>query len=994
MKRFQTCLPSFVKPLFFCLLAVALLAGCSSGGGSDPPPGEPTTSLQGAAFVPGGGAALKGSLYKALPGNGPFVGASVKATSLRNGIAYPREGVAIVGVDGGFDIADVPRGQDYLIMARKGNMVVMKLTKVPDNAPATMNIGEVDAASTSVALMLERFIKEALNLGDDFDLSRGTNGVDPEKLEQAVSSDDLVALEKQVLELATKVEELGDDVEALKDELAANKGTADSVAIVNVYNTVVQILTIANPNASDNTDDALHDWRDNGEIGGTTVACTQVRVEYDNGGRPIILVETNVVVTPVDLSDFLTTITKPQTTITQAPPNSTASTSASFEFESSRSGSTFDCQLDGGGFSGCTSPKPYDGLSSGQHTFCVVATDSDGVKDPSPACYTWTIFDDSDTTPPETTIIDGPQGPTGSRTATFAFSSNEAGSTFECVLDGDGSAFVGCTSPKTYTSLENGEHTFRVRATDPAGNTDQSPATRSWTVVVDDDPPETTITSGPPDPTDSTSAAFTFVSDEDGSTFQCKLDDGALVGCTSPAPYNGIPNGMHTFSVFATDPAGNPDPTPAVRTWTKVQDITPPETTIESGPLDPSSSTSATFTFSSNEDGSTFQCKLDGGGYSACVSPMTYTSLTEGDHTFYVFATDKDGNADPDPAAYPWTIAIPPLCAIFCEGFESGWGTWSADVGVWDVGAPTVGVGPGGCFGGTQCAGTVLSGNYPADTDSHLISPTIVLPTVAGAEEIHLRFRSWFSYSAGDSGQVQVLVRDPATGIFAAGVTEGVAVVDTSGWSLKDVDLTAYAGETVRLAFFHTAADVCCGGNVSTGWYIDDVLVVKKAPEFTGDFEAGWGDWSADRGVWQVGTPTAGPTSCFSGLQCAGTELAGNYGPNTDSRLVSPTIVLPTVAGAEEIHLRFRSWFSYSAGDSGQVQVLVRDPVTGAFAAGVNVGTAVVSTSGGWSLKDVDLTAYAGETVRLAFFHTAADVCCGGNVSTGWYIDNIQIQVF
>ncbi|MCV0404469.1 MAG: DNRLRE domain-containing protein [Chloroflexi bacterium] len=87
----------------------------------------------------------------------------------------------------------------------------------------------------------------------------------------------------------------------------------------------------------------------------------------------------------------------------------------------------------------------------------------------------------SDTTPPETTILSGPSGASGSSTATFEFKSSEANSTFACSLDG--AAFTSCSSPKTYTSLANGEHTFAVRATDASNNTDPSPATRAWTIV-------------------------------------------------------------------------------------------------------------------------------------------------------------------------------------------------------------------------------------------------------------------------------------------------------------------------------------------------------------------------------------------------------------------------------------------------------------------------------------------------------------------------------
>ena len=76
------------------------------------------------------------------------------------------------------------------------------------------------------------------------------------------------------------------------------------------------------------------------------------------------------------------------------------------------------------------------------------------------------------------------------------------------------------------------------------------------------------------------------------------------------------------------------------------------------------------------------------------------------------------------------------------------------------------------------------------------------------------------------------------------------------------------------------------------------------------NFESGWDGWAADYGVWEVGTPTAGPDSCHGGSRCAGTVLGGNYPGETDSRLISPSITLPGVSGDEELHLRFWHWFS------------------------------------------------------------------------------------
>jgi CSLREA domain-containing protein len=108
-----------------------------------------------------------------------------------------------------------------------------------------------------------------------------------------------------------------------------------------------------------------------------------------------------------------------------------------------------------------------------------------------------------DTTPPETTIDAGPSGTVSSATATFSFSSNETNSIFECRLDS--AVFSSCTSPKDYTDLSDGQHTFEVRARDGAGNTDTTPASRTWTV-------DTAA------PADTTAPTVSGVTPQDGAT--------------------------------------------------------------------------------------------------------------------------------------------------------------------------------------------------------------------------------------------------------------------------------------------------------------------------------------------------------------------------------------------------------------------------------------------------------------------------------------------
>src|SRR5439155_2401493 len=148
--------------------------------------------------------------------------------------------------------------------------------------------------------------------------------------------------------------------------------------------------------------------------------------------------------------------------------------------------------------------------------------------------------------------------------------------------------------------------------------------------------------------------SFSFTSTEGGSSFLCELDGAAFSACSSPKSYSGLAEGSHTFKVKATDPAGNTDATPASYTWTV--DTTAPDTSITANPSNPTNPTGASFSLTATEGGSSFQCELDGAGFSACSSPKSYSGLAEGSHTFKVKATDAAGNTDASPASFTWTV--------------------------------------------------------------------------------------------------------------------------------------------------------------------------------------------------------------------------------------------------------------------------------------------------------------------------------------------------
>ena len=301
--------------------------------------------------------------------------------------------------------------------------------------------------------------------------------------------------------------------------------------------------------------------------------------------------------------------TAPDTTISSGPEAATTATSAGFAFTSSESGSTFACKVDNSRWSRCKPPKAYTGLAIGSHEFAVRAVDRAGNVDATPATWSWAIGAEeippvppaeetpppaeetpppveeevppADTTPPDTSIQNGPSGNTTATSGTFSFAATEPGSTFACKLDSG--IWVACSSPKSLSGLAIGSHVFSVRATDSAGNVDPTPASRSWTVEVevevppaDTTPPDTSIQSGPSGSTTATTAEFAFSATESGSTFACKLDSGSWATCSSPKSLSGLAVGTHAFSVRATDGAGNTDSTPATRNWTVEAEETPP----------------------------------------------------------------------------------------------------------------------------------------------------------------------------------------------------------------------------------------------------------------------------------------------------------------------------------------------------------------------------------------------------------------------------------
>jgi large repetitive protein len=190
--------------------------------------------------------------------------------------------------------------------------------------------------------------------------------------------------------------------------------------------------------------------------------------------------------------------------------------------------------------------------TDGQYTIHVLAMDSLGNFTPSNSPATSTFGIDT-AAPPPPSIGTKPADPTSQTSASLSFTDAESGVSYLCKLDN--AAYGPCTSPASYSSLKEARHTFSVEARDAAGNV-SSATSYSWTVDTTP-PPAPTITTHPPSQTTSDSASFAFTDKQSAISFQCHLDTAAWSGCSSPATYNSLANGSHTFYVRAVDAAGN-----------------------------------------------------------------------------------------------------------------------------------------------------------------------------------------------------------------------------------------------------------------------------------------------------------------------------------------------------------------------------------------------------------------------------------------------------
>jgi hypothetical protein len=333
----------------------------------------------------------------------------------------------------------------------------------------------------------------------------------------------------------------------------------------------------------------------------------------------------------------------PQMTLAEHPPLVTAVPSSTFAFLSDEAtAGAIRCRLDGQRTVDCSSAvfRVHD-LGPGDHELRILAVDEVGNK--GLTTFEWTV----DHTRPELRIEDAPQAYSKETFVTFSLRRLSSEGGYVCRLDEMPSML--CSQTPYFVGLTDGPHRLTIVAVDEALNV-SDPVEWKW--IQDTLIPTVTLSGEQAGLINSPSASFILTGSEPGA-FECSLDSAAFAPCDSPVTLSGLTDRLHTLTVRERDLAGNLSDTVSV-SWTV--DTSAPTVTIDSGPPDPSTSSPATFRFSSDEGDIAFSCSLDGTALPLCESGMTLSSLLPGTHTFAVHAADAAGNVGPE-ATWTWTVA-------------------------------------------------------------------------------------------------------------------------------------------------------------------------------------------------------------------------------------------------------------------------------------------------------------------------------------------------
>jgi hypothetical protein len=362
---------------------------------------------------------------------------------------------------------------------------------------------------------------------------------------------------------------------------------------------------------------------------------------------------------------------------------------------------------------------------------------------------------------------------------------------------------------------------------------------------------------------------------------------------------------------------------------------------------------------------------------------VVFTIVDAGSVTFEVSATTPNGNvaigsaaSGNDVSASTLFVITPDLSVVFYEDFEVDLGDFTA------VSLASDSDWQHDTFGGNGFAD--MSG-FGADvaSDDYLISPGIDL---TGLMEPVLYFQTARNFDGPD---LEVLIStdydgiNPATATWTT-ITATLSLDDYDIIPSGEIDLTAYIGQTVYVAFRYVSAGT--GPGEAPAYQVHDVLVFDILPA-TGVFL--FEDFEVDLGSFTT-------VSLASNEDWGWGEFGGNgyisisgFGADTasDDWLISPMVDLTNAIDPE---LNFQTARRF---DGPQLEVLIStDYAGGDPSAATWMAIEATLSQDNYDLVDsgeVDLGAYIGETVYLAFHYVSTGT--GGGDGAVYQVHEVSI---
>ncbi|WP_045519063.1 S8 family serine peptidase [Neobacillus niacini] len=249
----------------------------------------------------------------------------------------------------------------------------------------------------------------------------------------------------------------------------------------------------------------------------------------------------------------------------------------------------------------------------------------------------------------------------------------------------------------------------------------------------------------------------------------------------------------------------------------------------------------------------------------------------------------------------------------------------------------------------------------PKETYTNMVLPlTVQAQDNVSVTSVELQYR------ASETADWQTVMASRTTGNYKGGTYQAVIPAEavqnstlTYRWRITD-----YGAHVVTSD--HYSVPVKTG--ISTGYFQD----FESAPN-------GWISYGTQNS-WEWGVPTAGPLKAASGEKVYGTKLNGHVAYNANMNLMMPPIILPE----GNSYLQFKDWYQLEdkeSKDFGNVFVSTDKQNWQQL-------SSFTGNSSTWTQHQIDLSAYAGQQIYIAFNVTTDDKF----TTTGWYIDDVALS--